>query len=61
MRQVLKGEVDNRMLVVCAQRIDALQFLLCLQVLVFKLCGMGCSEVSPARKIVHRQVLDSSI
>lgn len=60
MRQVLKGEVDNRMLVVCAQRIDVLQFL-CLQVLVFKLCGMGCSEVSPAGKIVHRQVLDSSI
>lgn len=47
------------MLLVCAQRRDALQFL-CLQVLVFTLYGMGCSEVSPAGRIICRQVLDSS-
>lgn len=60
--QVLKGEAD-RMLVVCAQRIEAFQYCSCFQVLAFKLCGMGCSEVSHAGRFsmgtCFAQVLDN--
>lgn len=54
--QVLKGEA-SRMLVICAQRIEASQFYLCLQVLAFKLCGMDSSEVSHAGKILQGYLL----
>jgi len=55
-RADIEGEA-GRMLVICAQRIEASRFCSCLQVLAFRLRGMGCSEVSHAGRILQEHLL----